>query len=150
MGPEVDAASFRARGKDGVIVQTVSDSVPKNEHLYELLAAQTLTAAKSGQLLGRKPEVDLLLRVAGTTQISEALARRRQARVAVRPSRLRDPGPSEEALGPVREGRRETPKKDAHRQRPLDGRGCCLALRGEGLGCSLQLLDADDFVRLQH
>lgn len=80
MGPEVDAASFRARGKEGVVVQTVSDSVPKNEHLYELLAAQTLTAAKSRELLGRKPEVDLLLRVAGTTQISEALAR-----VGVRP-----------------------------------------------------------------
>lgn len=38
-----------------------------------MLAAQTLGAASSGELLADKPEIDFLLRLAGTTQISKAI-----------------------------------------------------------------------------
>jgi tRNA threonylcarbamoyladenosine modification (KEOPS) complex Cgi121 subunit len=40
-----------------------------------MIAAQTLTAAKSGATLAEKPELDLLLRLAGTRQIGEAFRR---------------------------------------------------------------------------
>jgi tRNA threonylcarbamoyladenosine modification (KEOPS) complex Cgi121 subunit len=38
-----------------------------------MIAAQTLRAKETGSLLADKPEVDLLLRLAGTSQITEAL-----------------------------------------------------------------------------
>ncbi|MDA4136211.1 MAG: KEOPS complex subunit Cgi121 [Thaumarchaeota archaeon] len=38
-----------------------------------MIAAQTLRAKETGALLAAKPEVDLLLRLAGTSQITEAL-----------------------------------------------------------------------------
>jgi tRNA threonylcarbamoyladenosine modification (KEOPS) complex Cgi121 subunit len=38
-----------------------------------MIAAQTLRAKETGSLLAAKPEVDLLLRLAGTSQITEAL-----------------------------------------------------------------------------
>jgi len=40
-----------------------------------MVAAQTLAAAKAGATLAEKPELDLLLRLAGTRQIGEALKR---------------------------------------------------------------------------
>ena len=45
----------------------------RNEVFVELLAAQTLQAESSGGLLANKPEMDFLLRLAGTTQISRAI-----------------------------------------------------------------------------
>ena len=45
----------------------------RNEAFFGMLAAQTLHAESSGTLLARKPEIDLLLRLAGTTQISAAI-----------------------------------------------------------------------------
>jgi tRNA threonylcarbamoyladenosine modification (KEOPS) complex Cgi121 subunit len=39
----------------------------------EMIAAQTLCANGTKNLLAKKPEVDLLLRMAGTTQISRAI-----------------------------------------------------------------------------
>ena len=45
----------------------------ENERFVELLAAQTLEAKSSGGLLANKPEIDFLLRLAGTTQISRAI-----------------------------------------------------------------------------
>ena len=44
-----------------------------NELFVELLSAQTLQAESSGGLLAKKPEIDFLLRLAGTTQISRAI-----------------------------------------------------------------------------
>jgi len=38
-----------------------------------MLAAQTFQAESSGSLLANKPEIDLLLRLAGTNQISRAI-----------------------------------------------------------------------------
>jgi len=42
----------------------------------EMVAAQTLRAKKSGAMLAKRPELDLLLRLAGTSQIGEALVER--------------------------------------------------------------------------
>ena len=44
-----------------------------NEVFVELLSAQTLQAQSSGGLLANKPEIDFILRLAGTTQISRAI-----------------------------------------------------------------------------
>ena len=57
----------------GSLVQTVAAEAAANEFFVEMLAAQTLKAETTGSLLARKPEVDLLLRLAGTTQISKAI-----------------------------------------------------------------------------
>ncbi len=57
----------------GAVVQTVRAGSVKNEFLVEMVAAQTLQAEASGSLLAKKPEIDLLLRLAGTTQISRAI-----------------------------------------------------------------------------
>ena len=57
----------------GSMVQTSKEGLAGNEVFYELLAAQTLQAESSEGLLARKPEIDFLLRLAGTTQISRAI-----------------------------------------------------------------------------
>jgi tRNA threonylcarbamoyladenosine modification (KEOPS) complex Cgi121 subunit len=61
-------------GNPGVILQVVGAEKPPNPRVVELIAAQTLTAARSGSTLAEKPELDLLLRLAGTRQIGEAFA----------------------------------------------------------------------------
>jgi len=48
----------------------------RNGFFFEMLAAQTLHAASSGTLLAKKPEIDFLLRLAGTSQISVAIRSR--------------------------------------------------------------------------
>jgi tRNA threonylcarbamoyladenosine modification (KEOPS) complex Cgi121 subunit len=63
------------KGNPGAVVQTAKADGVKNEFFLEMLAAQTLHAEASGALLAKKPEVDLLLRLAGTTQISTAISR---------------------------------------------------------------------------
>jgi len=57
----------------GSIVQAVSTAAATNGYYVEMIAAQTLRATGTPNLLARKPEVDLLLRLAGTTQISRAI-----------------------------------------------------------------------------
>jgi len=57
----------------GRVVQTAAEGAATNEFFVEMLAAQTLHAEASGSLLARSPEMDLLLRLAGTTQISKAI-----------------------------------------------------------------------------
>jgi hypothetical protein len=57
----------------GSVVQALSPLSVSNEAVLEMMAAQTFTAQESGSLLANKAEIDLLLRVAGTTQISEAI-----------------------------------------------------------------------------
>ena len=56
------------------VVQAFRAKGPCNAFYLEMIAAQTLRAVGTPNLLARKPEVDLLLRLAGTTQISRAIA----------------------------------------------------------------------------
>ena len=55
------------------MVQAIRTGLVANGFFVELLAAQTLQAESSGGLLAKKPEIDFLLRLAGTTQISRAI-----------------------------------------------------------------------------
>jgi tRNA threonylcarbamoyladenosine modification (KEOPS) complex Cgi121 subunit len=57
----------------GAVVQAARGGVATNELFVEMLAAQTLRAESSGTLLAKRPEIDLLLRLAGTDQISTAI-----------------------------------------------------------------------------
>ena len=57
----------------GLLVQTVDSAAASNEKLFEMLGEQTLEASRGGGTLAKKPEVDLLLRLGGTAQISRAL-----------------------------------------------------------------------------
>jgi tRNA threonylcarbamoyladenosine modification (KEOPS) complex Cgi121 subunit len=59
----------------GVIVQVIGATRAPNPSAVEMIAAQTLMAAKSGSTLAERPELDLLLRLAGTRQIGEAFQR---------------------------------------------------------------------------
>jgi tRNA threonylcarbamoyladenosine modification (KEOPS) complex Cgi121 subunit len=56
-----------------VVIQVVSMKVLPSAKAVEMLAAQTLRARDTGALLAGKPEVDLLLRLAGTNQITVAI-----------------------------------------------------------------------------
>jgi tRNA threonylcarbamoyladenosine modification (KEOPS) complex Cgi121 subunit len=55
------------------IVQVVREDTATNGFFVEMIAAQTIRAKGTENLLAKKPEVDLLLRLAGTTQISRAI-----------------------------------------------------------------------------
>ena len=57
----------------GAVVQAVRTSAARNQWFVEMLGAQTLRAEGSGRMLAKKPEIDLLLRLAGTKQISRAI-----------------------------------------------------------------------------
>lgn len=73
-GPESDPEEVKRRAAEGgVMVQTAAGSSADNEFFVEMLAAQTIRAEETGSLLARRPEVDFLLRLAGTTQISKAI-----------------------------------------------------------------------------
>jgi len=58
-----------------LVIQVVAAETGSNERFFRMIAAQTLFAMRNRSLLARKPELDLLLRLGGTTQISEALAK---------------------------------------------------------------------------
>ncbi len=58
-----------------IILQVVGADRPPNPSAVEMIAAQTLTAVRSGSTLAERPELDLLLRLAGTRQIGEAFRR---------------------------------------------------------------------------
>jgi tRNA threonylcarbamoyladenosine modification (KEOPS) complex Cgi121 subunit len=62
-----------ALANPGSLVQAVRASSAKNEFFLEMLAAQTFQAQTTGTLLAKKPEIDFLLRLAGTTQIAKAI-----------------------------------------------------------------------------
>jgi tRNA threonylcarbamoyladenosine modification (KEOPS) complex Cgi121 subunit len=73
-GPNPDDVKRKAAGPSGKwVVQTAAGAAAENEFFLEMLAAQTLQAEASGSLLARSPEMDFLLRLAGTTQISRAI-----------------------------------------------------------------------------
>lgn len=56
-----------------LIIQVVKMKRPLGARAVRMIAMQTLRARKSGALLADRPEVDLLLRLAGTDQITMAL-----------------------------------------------------------------------------
>ena len=56
-----------------LVIQLVSMRKKPNAKAVEMIAAQTIRARETGALIAEKPEVDLLLRLAGTAQISEAI-----------------------------------------------------------------------------
>ncbi len=58
-----------------LLFQLVDAKGSLNENFFRLIAKQTLTAMDGKSLLARKPEVDLILRLARTTQISQAVNR---------------------------------------------------------------------------
>ncbi len=62
-----------AAANPGSLVQVARAGTAGSEVLVEMLAAQTFSAEASGRLLANKAEIDLLLRLAGTTQISKAI-----------------------------------------------------------------------------
>jgi tRNA threonylcarbamoyladenosine modification (KEOPS) complex Cgi121 subunit len=72
LDPEEAKKKFQGRNP-GFLVQTAKVDMMDNELCYEMLAAQTLSAEAQGSMLAKKPEIDLLLRLAGTTQISRAI-----------------------------------------------------------------------------
>jgi tRNA threonylcarbamoyladenosine modification (KEOPS) complex Cgi121 subunit len=73
---EVEDLLAKVRNRTpGVIIQVVGATRAPNPSAVEMIAAQTLTAAKSGATLAERPELDLLLRLAGTRQIGEAFQR---------------------------------------------------------------------------
>ncbi len=57
-----------------LVVQIVTMRKPLSPRAVEMIAAQTLRAIRTSSLLADKPEVDLLLRIAGTNQITVALS----------------------------------------------------------------------------
>lgn len=76
IGGDTDPDSVRravATRVPGAIVQAVRADATTNGFFVQMIAAQTLRANGTPNLLARKPEVDLLLRLAGTTQISRAI-----------------------------------------------------------------------------
>jgi tRNA threonylcarbamoyladenosine modification (KEOPS) complex Cgi121 subunit len=75
-GGEADPDSIRRTLEarfPGSIVQAVRADAATNAFFVEMIAAQTVRANGTENLLARRPEVDLLLRLAGTTQISRAI-----------------------------------------------------------------------------
>lgn len=73
-GADPDSVRKIAKAKfPGSIVQAVRADAATNGFFIEMIAAQTLCANGTQNLLAKKPEVDLLLRLAGTTQISRAI-----------------------------------------------------------------------------
>jgi tRNA threonylcarbamoyladenosine modification (KEOPS) complex Cgi121 subunit len=62
-----------ASSNPGALVQATRAGSVRNEFFVEMLAAQTFHAESSGSLLAKKREIDFLLRLAGTTQISRAI-----------------------------------------------------------------------------
>lgn len=72
----VDTELARVREENpGVVAQFFKADEAPNPAAVELLAAQTLAASRSGATLTERPELDLLLRLAGTRQIGEAFER---------------------------------------------------------------------------
>jgi len=73
---EVEGLLAKVRKQSpGVIVQVIGATRAPNPGAVEMIAAQTLMAAESGSTLAERPELDLLLRLAGTRQIGEAFQR---------------------------------------------------------------------------
>jgi len=71
-----DAEEMRKRilsAYPALLVQVANSEAVKNEALVELIAWQTRWAESSGSLLAKTAEMDLLLRLSGTSQIAAAI-----------------------------------------------------------------------------
>jgi len=78
VGSETDPADAKhaiSRGHPELLVQTVRAETASNESFVGMICAETMSAERSQVLLARKPEIDLLLRLASTTQISVAIGK---------------------------------------------------------------------------
>jgi tRNA threonylcarbamoyladenosine modification (KEOPS) complex Cgi121 subunit len=72
--PQAEKELLRLRsGHPKLVIQFVSMKKPIGARAVRMIAMQTLRARKNDALLAEKPEVDLLLRLAGTNQITVAL-----------------------------------------------------------------------------
>jgi tRNA threonylcarbamoyladenosine modification (KEOPS) complex Cgi121 subunit len=69
---EGELATLRMSNPE-LIIQLVSMKKPPSARAVAMIGEQTIRAKETGALLADRPEVDLLLRLAGTSQISEAL-----------------------------------------------------------------------------
>ena len=69
---EVELLSLRGR-HPALIIQLVTLKRLPGNRTVAMIGQQTLRAARTGALLAARPEVDLLLRLAGTTQIAVAI-----------------------------------------------------------------------------
>lgn len=74
-GKAEDVLKEARRSAPRALVQIFSSKSAPNPAAIELIAAQTLRAVDGGEALAEKPEVDLLLRLAATRQIGEAIER---------------------------------------------------------------------------
>ena len=73
-GPDPDSVKRTVKAKfPGSIVQVVRADAATNGFFVEMVAAQTLRANGTQSQLAKRREVELLLRLAGTTQISKAI-----------------------------------------------------------------------------
>lgn len=70
---ESDLKKLRDRVHEGVYFQAVREDDSTNCCFFSMIACQTLEAMENGSMIARKPEIDILLRLAGTTQIDEAI-----------------------------------------------------------------------------
>jgi tRNA threonylcarbamoyladenosine modification (KEOPS) complex Cgi121 subunit len=72
LDPEKVKEKIRRR-HPSLLVQSLRPEASRNAGHLEMIAAQTVEASGTGNLIAKKPEIDFLLRVAGTTQISRAI-----------------------------------------------------------------------------
>ena len=77
VGPdEVEGLLARLRKENpALLIQIFGAGRALNSAAVDMVAAQTLTAVRTGATLAERPELDLLLRLAGTRQIGEAFRR---------------------------------------------------------------------------
>src|SRR5713101_3530039 len=77
VGPqEVESLLAELRNETpAIIIQVFGAAIAPNPVAVGMVAAQTLTAVRSGATLAERPELDLLLRLAGTRQIGDAFKR---------------------------------------------------------------------------
>jgi hypothetical protein len=73
---EVENMLSKMRAENaGVLIQAFRMRSPPNCAAVEMIATQTLAVARTPSTLAEKPELDLLLRLAGTRQIGDAFKR---------------------------------------------------------------------------
>jgi tRNA threonylcarbamoyladenosine modification (KEOPS) complex Cgi121 subunit len=76
LGGQLDPEEVRTRVRASnpkAMVQSFRPQKTSNSRYYELVALQTLVSQAEDCMLAKKPEIDFLLRVAGTAQIKEAI-----------------------------------------------------------------------------
>ena len=136
----------------GVIIQVFGAANPPNALAVELIAAQTLEATRSGSTLADRPELDLLLRLAGTRQIGEAFRRsgyKSNAKRLFIVSAAEGSAAKMRRLGASisKDSRfKELPRKELGKD-DMDAVERAALLAAEALGRALELGDAEYLVR---